>query len=220
LQLDSAADFLATFEHSDPEMRDIHFLLYSKVSQHMVWVFHALRGYSSLLEGYADGRLFDLDLGYLLQLRNLIHYHVLSLPPALSAEVGTVPSTYEPIRLALAIYSLLVVFPVSLMTSPYPNLARLLRYELEPVPDEEWESVPSLLLWLLTLGGIAALDTPHRLWFVARLHLEIREMNICSWQSLVQIMTTFIWLDTPCGMEGMILWKEIQQYGSCLPNTY
>lgn len=116
-----------------------------------MWVFHALRGYSSLLEGYAVGRVFNLDPGYVLKLRNLLHYHVLSLPAATFADTGTVSHIYESLRLTLIVYSMLVLFPVPLMTSPYPTLAGLLRYELESIRDEEWTAMSSLLLWSLTL---------------------------------------------------------------------
>jgi hypothetical protein len=178
-----------------------------------MWVFHALRGYSSLLEGYAVGRVFNLDLGYVLKLRNLLHYHVLSLPAATFADTGTVSHIYESLRLTLIVYSMLVLFPVPLMTSPYPTLAGLLRYELESIRDEEWTAMSSLLLWILTLGGIAALDTPHRVWFSERLHLQLGDMGIISWEGFIHIMNSLLWLDSPCGVEGRILWKEAQECG-------
>jgi hypothetical protein len=203
---------LAKFENTNSGMGGLHFLLHSKFSRPVMWVFHALRGYSSLLQGYSDGRHFDLDLGYMLELRNLIHYHVLSLPPAILTRIGNVSRTYDSFRLALAIYSLLVVFPVPLVTDPYPNAARLVRYELELVPREEWAEMPTLLLWILTLGGIAALETPHRLWFVGRLHLQLEELGITSWRGFTHMMESMIWLDSPCGLEGLTLWNEVQHY--------
>ncbi|OOQ88248.1 hypothetical protein PEBR_13173 [Penicillium brasilianum] len=213
LQLDSAAKFLAKYEHTDVAIGDFHARLWSEFPHSIMWVFHALRGYSSLLEGYSDGRLSDLDLGYILDLRNLIHYQVLSLPSARDGKVGTVSHKYESFRLAQTIYSLLVLFPVPLTTTPYPELARLLRHELEMVSEEGWAMIPTLLLWILALGGIAALCTPHRLWFVQKLHMQLGNLGIISWEGLVHIMGTLIWLESPCGIEGLILWKEIQQHG-------
>jgi hypothetical protein len=71
----------------------------------------------------------------------------------------------------------------------------------------------SLLLWILTLGGIAALDTPHRVWFSERLHLQLGDMGIISWEGFIHIMNSLLWLDSPCGVEGRILWKEAQECG-------
>lgn len=203
-------------------MGDLHFLLHSKFPRPVIWVFHALRGYSSLLQGYADGRHFDLDLGYMFELRNFIHHHVLSLPPAILTVIGTGSRTYDSFRLALAIYSLLVMFPVPLVTDPYPNAARLLRCELELLPEEERAAMPTLLLWILTLGGIASMETPHRLWFIGRLHLQLEELGITSWKGFTRKMETLVWLDSPCGLEGLALWNEVQQYGhqplvECVP---
>jgi hypothetical protein len=180
----------------------------------MVWIFHALRGYSALLQGYAVGSHSDLDLGYILELRNYVHYHILSIPAGMSVGMESVSHIYEPFRLALTIYSLLVLFPIPLATSPYFNLTQILHRELEVVPKEEWSSMPTLLLWVLTLGGIAALDTPHRPWFVTRLHVQLEELGIISWKGFVHTMGTWIWLGSPCGTEGLILWKEAQEYGS------
>lgn len=213
LQLDSAAKFLAKFEPTGVAIDDFHSLLSFEFSQSTMWIFHALRGYSSLLEGYSDGRFSDLDLGYILDLRNLIHYQVLSLPSATHDKVGSASHTYESFRLAQTIYSLLVLFPVPLTTTPYPELARLLRYELELVFEEDWSTMPTLLLWILALGGIAALGTPHRLWFVENLHVQLGNLGIISWEGFVHILSTLIWLDSPCGIEGLILWKETQQHG-------
>jgi hypothetical protein len=220
LQLESAARFLAKFENKNSTIGDFHALLWSEFPHSIMWVFHALRGYSSLLEGHSHGRFSDLDLGYILDLRNLIHYQVLSLPSAMDDKVGTVSHTYESFRLAQTIYSLLVLFPVPLTTTPYPELARLLRYELEMVSEEGWAMIPTLLLWILALGGIGALGTPHRLWFVQKLHMQLGNLGIISWEGFVDIMSTLIWLDSPCGIEGLILWKEIQQYGHQLLAEY
>lgn len=86
--------------------------------------------------------------------------------------VGTVSHTHELFQYAQTIYSLLVC-SLTFDNNLSPVLARLLRYELELIPDEDWATILTLLLWILALGGIAALGTPYCLWFARKLHLQL-----------------------------------------------
>jgi hypothetical protein len=60
------------------------------------------------------------------------------------------------------------------------------------------------------------------MWFIGRLHLQFEELGITSWKGFTHIMETLVWLDSPCGLEGLTLWNEVQNYGhqplvECLP---
>jgi hypothetical protein len=180
----------------------------------MRWEFFAVRGYSALLENYAQGVSPSLDMGAILRLRNKIHYRIMNLPTAerMEPQQASAP-IYEACRLGLVTYSLLVVFPVPLMTDPYPRLAQLLRSELDlpPAGLEIWKAMEGLRLWLLVMGGIAALGTVYRGWYVGRLLLSVERLQIQTWEQLRDVMTTIVWLNSPCDVEGLLLWREVQE---------
>ncbi|KAL4879940.1 hypothetical protein BJY04DRAFT_219745 [Aspergillus karnatakaensis] len=176
--------------------------------------FNAVRGYSTLLTGYSRGLLGHLMMGYVLELRNFIHYHVMSLPPpgTMANEGVDLSPTYGALRLGLIAYSLLVLFPVPLTMDPHPRLSLLLRQELEckGVEADSWFQMPEVLLWLLMLGGISAVGTDHRAWYVDRIHWLAEVLGVESWEQLRDIMGSILWIDSPCDIEGLILWEEEQ----------
>ncbi|KKK20450.1 hypothetical protein ARAM_002906 [Aspergillus rambellii] len=216
LQPDEVAMFLSAFEPSWPtNSMPLQSCLKSVVPTAMAWEFHAIRGYNALVHEYSQGLCPTLDMAYVLDLRNMVHYHLLSLPT--SAEMletlQDLPPTYESLRLALIAYSLLVLFPIPLTIEPYPRLAHLLRYELEltQMRLDLWMPMIEMLLWVLTIGGISSFETVHRPWYVQRLRWMVQMFGVESWEQLKEIMVSIIWLDTPCDVEGMLLWKEVQE---------
>ena len=117
---------------------------------------------------------------------------------------------YEACRLGLVIYSLLILFPVPLMTEPYPELAQLLRHELDLIQIDLSVWMPDLefLLWLLVMGGMAALGTENRWWFIRQVHWLASILEITSWEQLKTTMDSILWLNTPCDFEGLAIWEE------------
>lgn len=180
----------------------------------MAWEVQALSQYTNLLKDYSNGLVPGLDTGYVLEIRNTIHYHVMNLPCVYEMIGCLEPCSpkYEACRLGLVTYSLLVLFPVPLMTEPYPDLAKLLRLELDLIQLDLsfWMPDLELLLWLLLMGGIAALGTDDRWWYVRQVHWLIKILEITSWEHLKVTMASVLWLDSPCDFEGLAIWEETQ----------
>ncbi|KAL2819262.1 hypothetical protein BDW59DRAFT_181675 [Aspergillus cavernicola] len=215
LQSDEVTDFLANIEcPCSPFKEPSHPYLTSALPNLMSWEFEAVRGYTTLLDRYSQGLLPQLEMGYVLELRNMIHHHVMSLPTVdeLLTSHQDLPSTYGSLRLGLIAYSLLILFPVPLTTDPHPRLADLLRYELEltQMKLDIWMPMVELLLWVLVLGGVAAVGTVHRPWYVDQIQWLSVVIGIESWEQLKDTMASILWLDSACDIEGLILWEEVQ----------
>jgi hypothetical protein len=66
-------------------------------------------------------------------------------------------------------------------------------------------------LWILILGGIAALDKVERPWFVSQLGTLVKILEI-DWDGIEEILESFLWLDSTCGSGGRLLWSEVMEY--------
>jgi hypothetical protein len=64
---------------------------------------------------------------------------------------------------------------------------------------------------MLMLGGIAALDKAERPWFVSQLVRLVRILRI-DWDSVGEIMESFLWLESACGSGGRLLWSEVMEF--------
>jgi hypothetical protein len=71
--------------------------------------------------------------------------------------------------------------------------------------------VQYVLLWMLVLGGIAALDKAERPWFVSQLVKLVRALEI-DWNSVEGILESFLWLESACSLGGQLLWSEVIEY--------
>ncbi|KAL2785287.1 hypothetical protein BJX66DRAFT_329406 [Aspergillus keveii] len=215
LQMEEATGFLEQTEQESHLNDPLHPYLTSIIPSGMVWEFSAVRGYNTLVKNYSQGFMSHLEMGYIIELRNLIQYRVMSLPA-----VGEVldpyldlPPTYGALRLALMAYTMMVLFPSPLGMDPHPRIAKQLRYELEltSVSLDIWMPMVELLLWVLMLGGISASDTEHRSWYVDQIQWLAPLLGLTSWDQVKETMSSIVWIDSPCDVEGQALWQEVQQ---------
>ncbi|KAL2842573.1 hypothetical protein BJY01DRAFT_249059 [Aspergillus pseudoustus] len=215
LGIDETTGFLSEIEQISALKDPLHPYLISLLPHTMTWEFNAVRGYNTLVKNYSQGFLSHLKMGYVIELRNFIHYHVMSLP-AIGETMDPyqeLPPTYGALRLGLMAYSLLVLFPAPLGTDPHPRIAGQLRYELEltGVSVDIWMPMVDLLLWVLMLGGISAADTEHRPWYVEQIQWLSTLLGLTSWDQVKDTMTSILWIGSPCDVEGQTLWQEVQQ---------
>ncbi|OQE35236.1 hypothetical protein PENCOP_c014G00474 [Penicillium coprophilum] len=159
------------------------------------------------------------DISLLADRRNLTQHTLLCLTPAsdLFFSHPTHAATYEACRLAALIFGVGVLFPIPAQNTPLNKLARLIRsLLLQPSSSEIWSS-PSTrlaLIWVLTLGGIAANDAPERVWFVSTLGDVARKTGLNSWVSIKSIIGSMLWYDAACDLAAETLWQEnISMYG-------
>jgi hypothetical protein len=177
-------------------------------------VFSTVQRYNTLLENLCQGYLPNLDLEYVLEFRNIIQHHIMSLPTTeeMRHNLQDVPLTYGALRLGLIAYSLVVLFPVPRATEPLPRLAHLLRYELEltEMNLEIWMPMIELLIWVLMIGGMSAFGTTHQRWYVEQIQWLTGIIGVGSWEQLKEVMSSIIWLESSCNAGGLILWGEVQ----------
>lgn len=175
-------------------------------------VYQAMKTYISMVKRYEEGAIIDR---YMCDHRNIVQYHLLSLPPAkdFDRNFRQTHPVYEACRLAGLIFGVGVIFPLSVRTAPFQCLVRQLQAELQSSNVESrWRSRDSIgvLFWVLTLGGIAATGYPERTWFVATLGRVISCSGLSSWQDLKQVLELMPWLDSACGNGAQQLWGELE----------
>ncbi|KAL3452230.1 hypothetical protein BJX65DRAFT_320157 [Aspergillus insuetus] len=179
-------------------------------------VFQGMRLYTNAIYDYIDGAANACDVRMMCDQRNLIHYHILSLPPADHfLNPGQKSAVYEACRISALIYSVGALFPIPAVGSPIQRLAILLQQELAGKElFAEYASKGndySLLTWILAMGSIAASDVlAERAWFVQKLAEVSSRAAISSWTHFKSLLRSILWLDCACDRAGEKLWDELE----------
>jgi hypothetical protein len=197
------------------------FILLFKIgfSAEMVEVFQAMKAYTSIIEKYQDGSTTEPDLFRICNQRNFVQHRLLSLLPArnLDQDFRTSYPVYEICRLAGLIFGVGIIFPLPAQTAPLPTLVKLLQAELQEFNlESDWwfPDAVGVLIWVLTLGGIAATGLPNRTWFVAALGRVSARSGLARWRDLKPVLDQILWLDSACDFGGQQLWEEVDRYAS------
>jgi hypothetical protein len=186
-------------------------------TEELAEVFQAMKAYTSIIEKYQEGSTTEPDMCRISNQRNFVHYRLLSLSPAgkLDQDFCKTHPIYEICRLAGLIFGIGVIFPLPTQTAPLPTLVRLLQAELQESSLEShcWSpDTVRVLIWVLTLGGIAATGLPNRTWFVAALGRVTTYSGLSSWRDLKPVLNRILWLDSACEFGGQQLWEEVDRY--------
>ncbi|KIW34105.1 hypothetical protein, variant [Cladophialophora immunda] len=160
--------------------------------------------------------------------RNDAQYLLLSLLPTTDAddEMHSTSETFsahlsEITRLALRIYSNLVLFPMN----PSGGTGRILAGALrEAIVESEgvspWQLFPDtckrMMLWALMLGGIQVDDgvidaEAERAWFVERLGDVMSFIDVLAWRQVEECLTSFLWLDIVLNPAAVELWADARR---------
>ncbi|KUJ17977.1 uncharacterized protein LY89DRAFT_717616 [Mollisia scopiformis] len=67
----------------------------------------------------------------------------------------------------------------------------------------------TVLLWMLTVGGVSAGQTPERAWFVSHLVELTEELNISNWEGMKSHVRRVIWHERLCENSHQKLWEEV-----------
>lgn len=85
----------------------------------------------------------------------------------------------------------------------------LLKYVLEESKFEPcWQRCPTVLLWILVIGGIAASETGERMWYVQNLGTVAAVLGIWGWEDVAEELGEYLWLESTCDAGGRALWAE------------
>lgn len=185
------------------------------LTYHIVEAMTAAATYVEIMKTCMKG---SHDVSLLSDQRNLTQYTLLSVPPA--AEIQTAFSqpideaAYEACRLAMFIFAVGVVFPIPANNTPLPSLAKQLQAVLRrPDAAEIYTSTQYciLLIWVLTLGGIAAFDSPAERAFFGSALIEVtRRTGLTSWTDVKRAMDVMLWYDIACDEAGEAFFAEAQ----------
>lgn len=186
------------------------------ITAQMAEAFHAIYTYVNIVKAHENNpRASDLSL--LADQRNITQHTHLSLPPANQImsyfSHPSHASTYEASRLAAMIFGVGVVFPIPAKNTPLLNLALQMQSVLrQPDAAALWSSPATriVLLWALTLGAIAAVDSSARSWYVSVLGDTVRRCGLSSWTGLKNLLQMMLWYDAACDAAGETLWFEIE----------
>lgn len=180
-------------------------------SEEYLAIFQAIRVHLLVLDKYMKGLISNPDLRQLSDRRNLIQHRLMSLRPT-SRRNAVQVDLAEACRLSTIILSVGVIFPLSGNEAPFSTLADRLRAELESCGALSVLSelqYTTILIWISTLGGIAATPTPLRAWFVDKLS-TVPLTSTTRWLEVSKRLQAMLWLSSACDYAGERLWKEVE----------
>jgi hypothetical protein len=181
------------------------------ITDNMLHVFDAMGAVTMAIDHYLQGKPAGLTFGEIARTRTAIQKRLLLLPTAeeLNITFSSTPNIYECCRLTAIIFSVAVVFPIPNTYDVLQNLVQRLKTAIEVSGIESYgDELSEVFLWILVLGGIAALDKPERPWFVSQLVVVVERLKIDRFGAR-DIMETFLWLDSACLPSEHQLWDEV-----------
>ena len=169
--------------------------------------------FTIVVENHIEGRWSPRTFTTIIDQRNFIQHSVMSLKPARELfEHGATPEEdlYEPCRLAIIVFSFLVVFPVPPVAGPFESLTERLLVALSEIKScGEPLSSSKLLLWILVMGAVAAIGLPKRQWFLRRIHDLLQTLAVEDWKDMKVILQSFLWLPSTNDFDGQEVWAEM-----------
>ncbi|KAG4431731.1 hypothetical protein IFR05_012786 [Cadophora sp. M221] len=214
-----AMEWAKTSPHLPSQVLATSFSRYTEygISESLLEILEPLGITTWAISYHLQGKPAGLTIGEMGRTRTAIMKRLLWLPTAeeMGIEIETDatalsrPNLYESCRITAFIFSVAVTFPIPNTFDVLQHYVQLLKTAIEDSGVMSYDDVvvSEIMLWILTLGGIAALDKPERLWFVDQLSRVKRILKI-SWKDAVRGFETFLWLESACGAGGLLLWEE------------
>jgi hypothetical protein len=140
-------------------------------------------------------------------MRHDIQHRLISLPELRDEPV------YESYRQCLWIYSFAVTYGAPFYMDVRRKLvlrlvAALKRSEL----DSCWGLIPEILLWIYFFGGITATGQPEREWFVKKISILLKFLDLKKWSEIKSVLSSFLWLGLACDSGGRALYNETSRF--------
>jgi hypothetical protein len=111
---------------------------------------------------------------------------------------------------AALIYDLSIIFPVPLSTGVIAKLVSMAKTVLETMRLEIMLGVGAkALTWILFMAGAAAESMTERSWFVEKLRLVLVSEAIYHWDTVSEILNSYLWMSSAMDDAAMKLWDEI-----------
>jgi hypothetical protein len=178
-----------------------------------VWVVENLQPFQSQQQAFHRDSLMDC--------RNLIQHRLLSLPDAAGdsislfaaseADTGEARAIYGACLATTLLLSIHVILPLPAPSGPRVLLLERLIVALSSVDITEELLLPGwsqMSLWCSFIGGIAALGSSSRGYFVAKIKDTALACGLESWEEVRVELERFIWLGLSCDARAVELWRE------------
>ena len=186
------------------------------ITESMLQVLDSIGAFTLAVDYYLQGNPLGLKLIEIARTQAAVQQRLLLLPtaeelgiPSSSSTPKPKPNIYECCRLTALIYGVAVVLPVPNSHSVLQELVRRLTVVMGILDIRTFGvELGGVLLWMLVLGGIAALDTPERNWFTSQLAWIVKRLDRDDWEGVEDILGSFLWLGSACGQGGRLLWSE------------
>lgn len=138
--------------------------------------------------------------------RNHIQWCLLSLRSKVSSDDSDEHQIlYRAIIIAALIFSDMVMFPLGPALGHRGRLADMLKTTLDDGPRFNL----NITIWLLTIGGIAAMHTHHDAWFVREFVAKTAGiLHSTSIPFFHKVMAQFLWWDVECLDNATIFWTR------------
>jgi hypothetical protein len=188
------------------------------ITDDMLEVLDIMGAITLAIHHYLQGKPAGLSIGQIARTRIAVERRLLLLPSVeeLNPNLVFMPNLYECCRLTAMIFGVAVVFPISNNTSMLQMYVTRLKAAFENMnftnSSSQDTNISNILLWILVLGGIAALEKPEGPWFVSQLRLLVETLKI-DWNGVTEVLETFLWLDSTCGRSGRHLWTRVVYLG-------
>jgi len=142
--------------------------------------------------------------------KDALHHAILSVPS--QPELNEKGSLYEPVRLVALAFEVGILFPLPLSFGALTRVVRWMKAAFMEIGDLKQIEMTEALIWILFVGGVAALGIPERDWFVEKLAVAVERNGMTRWTELKLLLRSFIWMDEAMDEGAMNLWDDIRFY--------
>jgi hypothetical protein len=170
--------------------------------------------FTMVVENHVQGRWMPRTFTQIIDQRNFVQHSLVSLKTKQelvdsNSVIGE--PLYECCRLAVIVYSFLIIFPLPPVEGPFEALTAQLQMDwIATGLDRPTKSRSRILLWILVMGAIAAIGLPERPWFLSQIRTLSRRMGIGDWEEIKHVLQSFLWLPSASDLDGQDLWIEMQ----------
>jgi hypothetical protein len=196
--------FLDVWQPTDPVLTAI-----LAVMDHMV-------DFTMIVENYIRGRVSPRPGAALTDQRNFTQHALMSLPTAREIETNTgqlCDDLYEPCRLALLVYSFLVVFPFPPIIGLHEKItSRLQRSIVLMKQDLQFMGQSRLRfhLWILTMGAIISIGLPQRTFYIVEIRKVVPMLGLKDEDAFSEVLERFLWHPKTSRRDGQDLWRDVE----------
>lgn len=192
-----------------------HVGLLLTVVQHMA-------DFTMIVENYVRGRSSPRPRATMTDQRNFVQHSLMDLMTAqeIETQTGDLPDEqYEACRLAMLIYSFLVVFPFPPTVGLHEKVTTKLQRAILGMRTIDSMSLTrlELQLWILIMGALISVGLPQRQWYVRELDTVVGELQLADLDSVMAVLGRFLWHPKTSQGDGLELWWDLNTQTTSKP---